>query len=304
MNKISFFVGLLILVLIVSGCTGTPSQPADSYVGKIVLESSSGGNYDVWAINADGAGLQNLTNTPDIDEVEPEISFDGSMIAFQELMSRNVFIISSDGSNLRQITNEQALSRETRWTPDGKKLLICSEYLLADNASTSTEAYFFDIAIGEKQYLEECPIQKSPDGKYYYKLSENVLSIYSSSGDKLQEFILGQKEEMLYGAGDWSPDGKRILIEAVTWKPDNYQMPPMNIRVLDVDTGGISDVTDDQFVNQCPSWSPDGKKIAFVSDRLNGEGTLQPFIINLDGTEIRLLTDSYTNCAQWQRSFP
>jgi len=79
----------------------------------------------------------------------------------------------------------------------------------------------------------------------------------------------------------WSPDGRRI---AASFKANGG----WNIGLLDVEQGAVTYLTNDAHVNTEPAWSPDGRRIAFASDRAGG--SLQIYIINADGTDIRALT--------------
>ena len=58
---------------------------------------------------------------------------------------------------------------------------------------------------------------------------------------------------------------------------------------MDAQGGNVVRLTDDRFQNEDPCWSPDGKQIAFHSDRAGG---MNLFIINTDGSGLRQLTDS------------
>lgn len=281
--------------------TGTPILPANnpnSLTGKLVFDK----DYDIWIINADGEGLQNLTNTPDNDEIDPVISPDGTTIAFQDLISRNVFTISADGSNYQQITDENALSRSTRWMPDGGKLFICTRKL-TENGDMINENYFLDLQSKEKQPIEQCIQGISPGGNELSIIKGKTLTILSPSGENLKEYSLGPSDSMIYSGGNWSPDSKYILFGGYSLDDPNPQKPATSIYILDLASGEIINIINDEYMNNCVSWSPDGQKIAFTSDRLNDQGKLQVFIMNSDGTNIKSLNASiYTDCIDWQSS--
>ena len=59
----------------------------------------------------------------------------------------------------------------------------------------------------------------------------------------------------------WSPDGKHVTYGA--WTTGGYR----NVRVVEVATGRFYNVTNDRALDQQPTFSPDGKRIFFKSDR-------------------------------------
>jgi Tol biopolymer transport system component len=63
-----------------SGFDGSPSYSPDGR--RIVLSRVAGSETDLFAMNIDGSGPVNLTNTPTLSEYEPMYSPDGRSIAF------------------------------------------------------------------------------------------------------------------------------------------------------------------------------------------------------------------------------
>ncbi len=78
----------------------------------------------------------------------------------------------------------------------------------------------------------------------------------------------------------WAPDGRRIVFSSLR-KPDG-------LYFLDVETGALSYFPAAGDDAGDPSWSPDGQRIAFQSGR---DGNLNIYVINVDGTGLRRLTD-------------
>jgi Tol biopolymer transport system component len=87
------------------------------------------------------------------------------------------------------------------------------------------------------------------------------------------------------GSPDWSPDGKRILLDATPGK----QWSKTNILAVDFP---VTEQT--RFTNygpgNCPSWSPDGKRIAFLLNREAVPGA-QPgiYTMTVEGKDRRRL---------------
>src|SRR5436309_4712794 len=75
-----------------------------NYQHKIVYETNRDGNWELYLCNADGSDPINLTRTPDVDELYPKPSPDGTKICFVadegkgDGKIRNIYYINSDGS--------------------------------------------------------------------------------------------------------------------------------------------------------------------------------------------------------------
>jgi len=93
----------------------------------------------------------------------------------------------------------------------------------------------------------------------------------------------------------WSPDGRRIAFVsfrdtlAGKWGVGNGSIYIMNFDPLTGTGGGnVTRVTDDEGSDGWPTWSPDGKRIAFQSDR---GGNRDIWVINTDGSSLVRLTN-------------
>ena len=59
---------------------------------------------------------------------------------------------------------------------------------------------------------------------------------------------------------------------------------------MNPDGTGVVKLTDSGSFNGSPGWSPDGKKIAFASDRADLPGRMEIHVMNADGSNVRRLT--------------
>ena len=84
-----------------------------------------GYDADIHIMNADGSNLRNLTNN-EYSDVEPYWSPDGNYIVFSSnrdgisegvSYSYEIYIINTDGSNLRRLTNNSIDDRNPSWSP-------------------------------------------------------------------------------------------------------------------------------------------------------------------------------------------
>ena len=88
----------------------------------------------------------------------------------------------------------------------------------------------------------------------------------------------------------WSPDGKRIVFFS---NRDGHVIdgrPTSEIYVMDADGGNPQNLTNDRNDDRFPSWSPDGKRIAFVSDRDGPPRYFDIYVMDADGGNLQRLT--------------
>ena len=93
----------------------------------------------------------------------------------------------------------------------------------------------------------------------------------------------------------WSPDGKRIAF--VSDRDGHPDVIPgwftSEIYVMDNDGGNQQKLTNNPSRDTSPSWSPDGKRIAFQSDR-DGNFNVEIYVIDADGSNPQNLTNNPT----------
>lgn len=96
--------------------------------GKLIAESQKDGDWEVYAMNADGTGAVNLSNDAAYDGLEYRAadpwSPDGTRIAFRSRRTGNddVFVVRADGTGLVNVSNAPGGDSFRAWTPDGRIL--------------------------------------------------------------------------------------------------------------------------------------------------------------------------------------
>ena len=94
---------------------------------RIVYESFRDGNWEIMQVNADGSNPVNLTKTPDVNEMYPHVSPDGTKIAFLvnagkgEGIRRSAWYMNFDGTGRTKVADDM---REVCWNGDGTALAM------------------------------------------------------------------------------------------------------------------------------------------------------------------------------------
>jgi TolB protein len=233
----------------------------------------------------------------------PAISPDGKRVAFSgtEGASSHLYLLSVKEGKLIQLTFDELVLDETpAWSPDGKKIAFARAPLkikVINETMGTYEPGEYDIYVidADGSNLRRLTTEGgyyptwSPDGKY--------IAFTRREGDRYAIWIMNSdgknQTRLTYGVEpDWSPDGKKIVFTSDSW--------PRKIGVINLDGSGLiwltepptiafRDGTSGPATDGFPRWSPDGKKIAFVSNR---SGNFDIYIMNADGSEITRLTNN------------
>jgi len=129
-----------------------------------------------------------------------------------------------------------------------------------------------------------------PDGRYLAVMDSQELAIkrISVAGGAAQ--ILTDRSKVYTGMPSVSPDGKSIVFAG---QANNGQAYNQSFNAIWVREEGkpARQLEGGALQGRTPTWSPDGKRIAFESDRGSPDGRYGIFIINADGTGLVQVTD-------------
>ena len=108
----------------------------------------------------------------------------------------------------------------------------------------------------------------SPDGTKFALVvgtrGDNALAILDVGSRRIERQIDIREAGQLWNPA-WSPDGRSI---AVSGSVGGYT----DLFLVDLASGSSRRLTSDAYADLQPEWSPDGRTLAFVSDRVTGNG--------------------------------
>jgi len=99
--------------------------------------------------------------------------------------------------------------------------------------------------------------------------------------ERARVLVRGQPYEQAY-TPRFSPDGRQIAYSS--WSRGGYR----DVRIVDVATGAVRDLTRDRSLDLEPCWSPDGGAVYFSSDRT---GIFNVYVIDLASGDTKLVTN-------------
>ena len=267
---------------------------------SIAFTSDRSGADEIWAIEADGSGLRQLTHTGSSQgDGDPSWSPDGRRIAFNTYRfgGWKLGVMAADGSDVRRLTDNARSVYEgsAEWSPSGTHIAFMryrSEQGIWVAAADGTGARRL-IDNGTSYYTNAQP-SWAPDGQslLYVSRVDGHYDIWTVRVDGSGARPISQT-----GADDlsplMSPDGSRILFYS-------NRTGPFETYVMDADGGNVVPLTSSggnsgrleegpsgaDSLN--PSWSPDGRFIAYVQ---HGEHGRAIWIARPDGSGARRLSD-------------
>ena len=251
---------------------------------RIAFVSRRSGSKEIWVMDYDGQNQTQLTHLGTIS-LMPRWSPDDSRIAFSCLAGTfQVCMYSMELGRQVAFPHFRGTSASPTWSPDGMRLAFWSSMGGSPNiytADASSGTHVTRVTVGGGPDAQ--PVWNRKTGKQIVYVSGRgghpQLYLMNSDGTNSEKIDL---PDMGYVVDpDWSPNGSLL---AFSWqRPEgNY-----DIYVMDISTHRLVQLTHDTARNEKPSWAPDGRHLAFQSNRT---GRWQIWTMLADGTEARQLT--------------
>jgi dipeptidyl aminopeptidase/acylaminoacyl peptidase len=240
--------------------------------GRRLAFASQGG---IWVVDTEGGPPRRLTNHPAgagdprtaVDR-SPRFSPRGTWILFETGRSghNDLMLVSEDGKRTNLVTDSGNDASAAAWSPDGQRIAYVERS--TEHFSGVLKVLEIDIATG---------MPKGEPRELYRARTDR------GGGWQIREPV-------------WSPDGTTLAVVLQDSGWDKIYLIPS--------TGGTPKaLTDGESEDAAPLFSPDGKTVAFTSNRGNPEER-HIWLVGVDGRTPRRLTDlrfSTETNPQWSR---
>jgi serine/threonine protein kinase/Tol biopolymer transport system component len=186
---------------------------------QIAFASTRSGAVEIWLMNIDGTGLQQVTKIPE-GACQPNWSPDGLKIVFISPCVRNLitnpgaslFIVNSDGTGLFPLPNVPGGDYDPSWSPDGNQIVFTS--LRKGGVPGIFILNLKDYSIKSLVEDETRAISQpawSPNGsEIAYVNSDNRIWVMDVNGENRRDLISGGGD-YLVSQPKWSPDGSVVI---------------------------------------------------------------------------------------------
>ncbi len=269
--------------------------------GKFIAYSLANSNQsDIWTMETDSGDRVNLTEGMDGNCSEPQWSPDTESVAFT--CDGAIWIVDRGTLAPVQITPQKGDSNfgMPKWSPDAKYIAY-----LSLSISEGMNIWLFDTVSQESFPITDFNSPSVIAGYQAWSPDSQVIAFVHTDFNKpilssqMYGFVRVANPKVYYfvpllnsslGPMSWSTNGEHIV--AISWSGDESYIITINKFTQDVVHLARVRQANYHYLFDTPQYSPDGSRLLFTANRENNLLGQDIWVMSVDGTDARNLTDT------------
>jgi TolB protein len=231
---------------------------------RIVFAGTGKGPHEIFAVDMDGGRTSTLTKMGS-DCLLPAFAPAGGEVAFTSFLRNNpdLWIVPAGGGRARRISQHPGLNTGAAWSPDGRTLAVTMSY------EGNSEIYRINPEGGVQNKLTTNPaIDSSPS----FSPDGSQIAFVSNRQGSPQIFVMpasgGSPRRITFqGKYNQTPRFNPRADKPVIAFTGRDERGVFDVFVVDLKSGRIDRITQGKGSNLDPTWSPDGRLLAYTSSR-------------------------------------
>jgi Tol biopolymer transport system component/tRNA A-37 threonylcarbamoyl transferase component Bud32 len=278
----------------------SPDGRSIAYCTEAFMDRGPTGRMGVsalWIVSVESGQARKLD---DGDAVQPAWSPSGTRIAFWGATiwasgaRRDMFTIPATGGPRVAVLEDAPVDWSPVWAPNGRSLYFASDragvsnlWRIDINESTGRALGNLELVTGGVQAAADLPSLSRDGTKLVYRSRVTTVIPFAVPFDPEAERLLGGPKALfersaILAPKDVSPDGRWLAL-------GNFGEPREDIFIARTDGTDLRRLTDDVARDRAPMWSPDGRELAFYSNRTDSG---QIWTIRSDGSGLTQRADA------------
>ncbi len=239
----------------------SPDGKQVAYVVTTVDQKKNRRATSIWMVDIDGQSAPRRLTTEGANSNSPRWSPDASRLAFLSSRSTQpaetepphpqICILRTDGGEAQILTHLKNGVSSFQWSPDGKRFVLVSRSGPSDNIKDRKS---------DVRHYTHISYKFNDTGWFDDKRTHLWIADSSTGVDKQ----LTTGDDWNDSDPQWSPDSTRIAFVSDRTGKEYDNGHNKDVWVIPADGGALVKISDHDFDDTEPRWSPDGKQIAFA----------------------------------------
>jgi TolB protein len=232
---------------------------------RIAFAQVGHGSHEIASVDMDGGGMAVLTKMQS-DCLMPAYAPSGGEIAFTSYLRDNpdLWIVAAGGGRARRTSKQPGLNTGAAWSPEGGTIAL--------TLSHEGNAEIYRISPSDGSIKGRLTNNPSIDSSPSFSPDGSQIAFVSNRQGSPQIFVMsasggGAKRVTYQGKYNqtprWNPDPKKPFI-AFTGRDERGVF---DVFYIDMKSQQVTRVTQSKGSNMDPTWSPDGRLLAYASSR-------------------------------------